>query len=1260
MIALFDNFDRTLELIELSHNSAGEAAIQHDEYMQGLEATTTRLQTSFQELITSFVSSDLIIGALNAFNTAIELLNTRVGRLLITLGSVALAIGAVKNATTGALGAVSAFFMGQIDEETQIRAPISMFKTLTTSLVKEGDFKTFRANAAKAFEGFKASAQGATNYLKQGFIPAIKSAASFIGIAFTNAHHSVSLFAKATKDTLVNLAGSFKSIVLDRLTIVSRQYLSTLQGTLLAASKQMGQSMQNLRINIPKLDPLSIQQTFKAAFDPMTPYFSTLRTVFSTFYKTITEGAIKAFTTIKSGFINLGPSIKDTIAGFKAYRKQIAAIQNASFDLSDPVKNIALQKKAINDLAQQSRFAGNSLVGMSNKTGNVFLKLGPMLVAPFKMLASFLLSPAGIVLVIIGLIVAFKKIREATDTTNPTIARLKVAFDRVARGVNNFVKAIADFLVPLLKSLWPAIKVLLGPMGMLIGLFTNLNEAEEAAASLRVLTNEYKAMNKEVRETEKQLLKLNKTLKDFTDLNRATFKSSAQMEQLEEVRQQIKDILEEAGVATMGLTTAQLEDELTIMIQEQEKEVKRQYDIMGRKIKQFFAENPLLNFEDALLDPAFDEELKDSLGVFAQEYAKMVIDGFDGMAPEVQAAILRMVRVDPAQFLDQTKEVQKAFRSTIAVLGNRNDFLPGVSKVFQIIEGETMEEAFERFSKTLIGGVLIRNLGYTFADFAEQVEDSFATVNSEVSELYTTTIPEVTKALELIQSPQFDNDFVKGLAQLQEIDLSKLNADELDSLFQAFPNLESILNLPAAQDALGEYTEAVLRLQERGGVAFLRQFDGIRRAVDNLKIEENLESSTVTQTRRVNIEVDDSYWKKGFVMAAGQSLEQAFNDFLAENPGSKITFEEFAEQVKDNITTTMTGVFNADTADQIQGYLLDSFTSSKDLYATASALGEEIARGSIDGVELGFEEQQELLSSIFNFLDSKTIEEITQSTYAFLDDIRKLGEIAQKRGSYTADDLNLLRKYPGVMQQIAAGEFDILAFKEEQLENTKNTIVAEKNRSVVALSTQAHLLNMQLLSNKLTEEQRKSTQAQLDALKGQIAETAAYYDLLLDVVEASDDDAFLNSQKELLNIQKQSIERARQLRDLQKEAAESVSKAIQATRVGAVGTIEAQFNQAQLNKEIAEANRRLEEEIILAQIEAQQKILEDSQQKAILEATGDNTTATNTNSDRLRVLTDAVNKILGPSGRRQILSTNSGSGDGGSLGILNDVVSIQG
>jgi TP901 family phage tail tape measure protein len=116
LIALFEDFDRTLELIELSQDSAGVAALQHAEYMKGLEAANSRLKTSFQELITAFVNSEFVISFINLLNDVLEILNTGAGRLVLTIGllSFGFAVLAKKGITATKVFGLFAFNTGAL------------------------------------------------------------------------------------------------------------------------------------------------------------------------------------------------------------------------------------------------------------------------------------------------------------------------------------------------------------------------------------------------------------------------------------------------------------------------------------------------------------------------------------------------------------------------------------------------------------------------------------------------------------------------------------------------------------------------------------------------------------------------------------------------------------------------------------------------------------------------------------------------------------------------------------------------------------------------------------------------------------------------------------------------------------------------------------------------------------------------------------------------------------------------------------------
>jgi TP901 family phage tail tape measure protein len=61
LLAVLQSFDRTMELVETSTEAAGATLAQHAEYSGGMEAANARLQTSFQQIITSLVDSDAVI-----------------------------------------------------------------------------------------------------------------------------------------------------------------------------------------------------------------------------------------------------------------------------------------------------------------------------------------------------------------------------------------------------------------------------------------------------------------------------------------------------------------------------------------------------------------------------------------------------------------------------------------------------------------------------------------------------------------------------------------------------------------------------------------------------------------------------------------------------------------------------------------------------------------------------------------------------------------------------------------------------------------------------------------------------------------------------------------------------------------------------------------------------------------------------------------------------------------------------------------------
>lgn len=72
LIAMMQNFDRTLELVNTSENSYGATMAQSAKYMEGLEAKLTLLTNSYQNLIMNITNSDFVIGAVEFITKLID------------------------------------------------------------------------------------------------------------------------------------------------------------------------------------------------------------------------------------------------------------------------------------------------------------------------------------------------------------------------------------------------------------------------------------------------------------------------------------------------------------------------------------------------------------------------------------------------------------------------------------------------------------------------------------------------------------------------------------------------------------------------------------------------------------------------------------------------------------------------------------------------------------------------------------------------------------------------------------------------------------------------------------------------------------------------------------------------------------------------------------------------------------------------------------------------------------------------------------
>lgn len=680
-----------------------------------------------------------------------------------------------------------------------------------------------------------------------------------------------------------------------------------------------------------------------------------------------------------------------------------------------------------------------------------------------------------------------------------------------------------------------------------------LSVTEEAAAGLRVLVNETKNLNKELKESESRADKLKKAIETYVSLSNVGFKTAGQISQMEEAETVLQDIL---GVSATG---GDLVAQARVEFARQQKAIEDNYDLLNNKVRQYFEDNPLVSFQEALLDPAFDDELRAALPALAVTYGQELIQGFDNMTPEVQAAIARMINLDPAAFLDATKEIVAATEDfTVKVRAASSYYGQETTRnqKFVIREGESLEDAYARAQEEIYG------LTTTFEEFVELSKDGFETITTEVPNLYAQMAPQIATALDDVLSATNAVEFADALRDLQgDIDLSGFSEEQRSLLSRTFPNLETLLDLP---NAAGQFES----LFERGGISFIRNFNPVREEV----------------------------------MSLADDLQKAYaSPFTRQGDG-----EILAGRISDELFEIL---------------------NSGDLLTSATQAINAVFRGAVGGVVIPEEERVRVANSILSMIPSIDTDVLRTSVFGFADDFAAISELAGKSiTEFTQKDLELLAKYPGVLQDIQSGQFDINAFKEKENEIILQNIEDQKEAAVVNDNAAMRAIQLQYELGQLTKEQRDAAMAdQEDLFQAQMTELGVLEEILSTQSEITEEqkDRY-KSQLDALNAQKESINKAKEIRELQQQSADIARRSLEATRIGATGTIEAQFNQQQLNQEIAAMNRQLQDQMMLAQIEAQQKILEDSQQKAIQEATQANTTATVDNTEAVNNLAEVM------------------------------------
>lgn len=133
-IAMMTDYERVLELQEISERSAGATMSQMATYMQGMEAALNKVNIAWEKIVTAITDSDVIIGLVNAFSKILDI----IGKILnFTPGMIA---AIVISAVTGLkiLGQKRREYKIQKDlQQVQAIRNVTELKALKIQLKKE-------------------------------------------------------------------------------------------------------------------------------------------------------------------------------------------------------------------------------------------------------------------------------------------------------------------------------------------------------------------------------------------------------------------------------------------------------------------------------------------------------------------------------------------------------------------------------------------------------------------------------------------------------------------------------------------------------------------------------------------------------------------------------------------------------------------------------------------------------------------------------------------------------------------------------------------------------------------------------------------------------------------------------------------------------------------------------------------------------------------------------------------------------------------
>lgn len=335
----------------------------------------------------------------------------------------------------------------------------------------------------------------------------------------------------------------------------------------------------------------------------------------------------------------------------------------------------------------------------------------------------------------------------------------------------------------------------------LLGVFgINLQQPiSKAASEMRVLNNQVKDLNKEIRESRQEVGKLEKALDEYERLEKIVFKTKKETEALIDAQERLQELL---GIELSGIA---LEIAARAEIDKQTKEIENSLKKLENVVNEYFETNPV-DWEKALGDEQFAEFL-DVVPNYAVEYAKQIIKGFEDMEPEIQEAIQAAIFFNPADFLNM------AAQGTMPVIQEDVTINFGAGTYLESMVAKAGEDVGTLFARAQAAGYQ-----YSIKDFQRLLEQQTTLVSLDTVEAYSENVAKAVEATNLMRE-----DFAAGVALAKEINLDALPEGIAEAVDLVAPNIRK----------LAEFTEEELKkIGEGGGVAALATAQPILNALE--------------------------------------------------------------------------------------------------------------------------------------------------------------------------------------------------------------------------------------------------------------------------------------------------------------------------------------------------------------------------------------------------------------------------------------------